>query len=69
LIAAIVLPVAIFLLWNTPTFALVIALAALALFLLLVIEVLRARSARSSRPRTDADAVTLLTGELIAPPL
>jgi hypothetical protein len=37
-IAAILLPVAIFLLWSTPTVALVIALAALALFLLLVVE-------------------------------
>jgi hypothetical protein len=39
-IAAIVLPVVIFLLWDTPTVALVIALAALTLFLLLVIEFL-----------------------------
>jgi hypothetical protein len=37
-IAAILLPVVIFLLWDTPTVALVIALVALALFLLLVIE-------------------------------
>ena len=37
-IAAIVLPVVIFLLWSTPTVSLVIALVALALFLLLVIE-------------------------------
>jgi hypothetical protein len=39
-IAAIVLPVVIFLLWNTPTVSLVIALVALSLFLLLVIEFL-----------------------------
>jgi hypothetical protein len=37
-IGAIVLPVVIFLLWNTPTVSLVIALVALSLFLLLVIE-------------------------------
>jgi hypothetical protein len=37
-IAAILLPVVIFLLWDTPTVALVIALVALALFLLLAIE-------------------------------
>lgn len=37
-IGAILLPVVIFLLWSTPTVALVIALAALGLFLLLVIE-------------------------------
>jgi hypothetical protein len=39
-IAAIVLPVVIFLLWDTPTVSLVIALVALALFLLLLIEFL-----------------------------
>jgi hypothetical protein len=37
-IGAILLPIAIFLLWNTPTVSLVIALVALSLFLLLVIE-------------------------------
>lgn len=37
-IGAIVLPIAIFFLWNTPTVSLVIALVALSLFLLLVIE-------------------------------
>ena len=37
-IGAILLPIAIFLLWDTPTVSLVIALCALALFLLLVIE-------------------------------
>jgi hypothetical protein len=37
-IGAILLPIAIFLLWNTPTVSLVIALVALCLFLLLVIE-------------------------------
>lgn len=39
-IGAILLPVVIFLLWDTPTVSLVIALVALALFLLLVIEFL-----------------------------
>jgi len=37
-IGAILLPIAIFFLWNTPTVSLVIALVALCLFLLLVIE-------------------------------
>ena len=37
-IGAILLPIAIFFLWNTPTLSLVIALVALSLFLLLVIE-------------------------------
>src|SRR5947207_1496107 len=37
-IGAILLPIAIFFLWNTPTVSLVIALVALSLFLLLVIE-------------------------------
>lgn len=37
-IGAIVLPIVIFFLWNTPTVSLVIALVALSLFLLLVIE-------------------------------
>jgi hypothetical protein len=37
-IGAIILPIAIFFLWNTPTVSLVIALVALSLFLLLVIE-------------------------------
>jgi len=37
-IGAILLPVVIFLLWDTPTLSLVIALVCLSLFLLLVIE-------------------------------
>lgn len=52
-IGAIVLPIAIFFLWNTPTVSLVIALVALSLFLLLVIELFsRAPSARADHVPT-----------------
>jgi hypothetical protein len=52
-IGAIVLPIAIFFLWNTPTVSLVIALVALSLFLLLVIELFsRAPSERSDHVPT-----------------
>ncbi|HEX6680822.1 MAG TPA: hypothetical protein VF063_09265 [Gaiellaceae bacterium] len=52
-IGAIVLPIAIFFLWNTPTVSLVIALVALSLFLLLVIELFaRAPSERADHVPT-----------------